>query len=56
MCLRSAGMALPEALTSGYHTGLLVATGFAAVNILVALLSHEIKPDAERLIEAAAIA
>jgi len=52
----ASGRAMPQALVDGFHTGLLVAAGMAAVNLVLALMSPRIAPDAVRQVEAAAVA
>lgn len=44
-----------NALVEGFHRGLLVAAVFAGVNLLVALASPQLVPDAEQLAEAVAV-
>jgi EmrB/QacA subfamily drug resistance transporter len=51
----AAGKALPDALTAGFHIGLLLAAGFAAINLAIALMSSGITPDSQQLAEAAAV-
>jgi hypothetical protein len=41
-------------LTDAFHRGLLVAAAFAAVNVVLAVVSPRIEPSAEQLTEAAA--
>jgi EmrB/QacA subfamily drug resistance transporter len=53
--LVASGMPAPQALVEGFHRGLLVAAVFAAVNVLVALGSPQLVPDAEQLAEAVAV-
>ena len=43
-----------DALVQGFHRGLLIAAVFAAVNIGVSLLSPEVRPTPEQLLDAAA--
>jgi hypothetical protein len=43
-----------DSLTSAFQRGLLVAAGFAVVNVVLALVSPRIAPTAEQLAEAAA--
>lgn len=50
------GMAQQQALVEGFHRGLLVATAFAVVNVLVTVASPRIAPSAEQIAEAAAAA
>jgi EmrB/QacA subfamily drug resistance transporter len=50
--LITAGMPAQQALVEGFHRGLLVAAVFAGMNILVALASPQLVPDAEQLLEA----
>ena len=50
------GAAQSDALVQGFQRGLLVAAVFAAVNIVVALASPQLRPNAEQLAEAAAAA
>jgi hypothetical protein len=51
----AAGKALPDALTVGFHAGLLLAAGFAAINLVMALISPGVSPDSARVAEAAAL-
>jgi EmrB/QacA subfamily drug resistance transporter len=46
------GHPLQQALVDGFHRGLLVAAAFAAINVLVALTTRQLVPDAETLAEA----
>jgi EmrB/QacA subfamily drug resistance transporter len=50
------GVGQQQALVEGFHRGLLVAAAFAVVNIIVALATRQLKPDAEQVAEAAAVA
>lgn len=45
-----------DALVGGYHRGLLVAAGFALINLLVAIPAPQLRPDADQLAEAQAAA
>jgi predicted MFS family arabinose efflux permease len=49
------GTPAQDALVAGFHRGLLVAAAFAALNVLVALGSPQLVPDAEQLAEAVAV-
>lgn len=49
-------VALPLALTSGYHRGLLIAAGLGLVNVIAALLSPKINPTPETVAAALAAA
>jgi predicted MFS family arabinose efflux permease len=51
----AAGKAQPDALTAGFHTGLLLAAGFAVINLAMALISPGVTPDSQQLAEAAAV-
>ena len=53
--LVAGGMPAQQALVEGFHRGLLVAAVFAGVNILIALASPQLVPDAEQLAEAVAV-
>lgn len=50
--LIASGMPAQQALVEGFHRGLLAAAVFAGLNILVALASPQLVPDAEQLAEA----
>ncbi len=50
------GVSQHLALTAGFQRGLLIAAGFAAVNLLVSVASPRLKPDAEMVAAAAAAA
>jgi EmrB/QacA subfamily drug resistance transporter len=52
----ASGRGMTQALVDGFHTGLLVAAGMAAVNLVLALMSPRIEPDAVQRVEAAAVA
>ena len=53
--LVAGGMPAGAALVEGFHRGLLVAAVFAGVNMLVALISPQLVPDAEQIAEAVAV-
>jgi EmrB/QacA subfamily drug resistance transporter len=53
--LIGSGSPAQEALVAGYHRGLLVAAAFAAANLVIALASPQLVPDAEQLAEAVAV-
>ncbi|GAA0274380.1 MFS transporter [Cryptosporangium japonicum] len=53
--LVSSGTAPGQALVEGFHRGLLVAAVFAGVNLVIALASPQLTPDAEQLAEAVAV-
>jgi EmrB/QacA subfamily drug resistance transporter len=53
--LVASGMPAQQALVEGFHRGLLVAAVFAGANILIALASPQLVPDAEQLAEAVAV-
>ncbi|EXG81250.1 MFS transporter [Cryptosporangium arvum] len=53
--LVSSGTAPAQALVEGFHRGLLVAAVFAGVNLVIALASPQLTPDAEQLAEAVAV-
>ena len=53
--LIASGMPTQQALVEGFHRGLLIAAVFAGMNIVVALTSPQLVPDAEQLAEAVAV-
>ena len=50
-----AGASQSEALVDGFHRGLLIAAAFAAVNVVIAVLTPPIAPTEEQLAEAVAV-
>jgi EmrB/QacA subfamily drug resistance transporter len=52
----NAGHSMSHALVTGYHAGLLLAAAFAVVNLLLSLLSPQIEPTPEQLLDAGAAA
>jgi EmrB/QacA subfamily drug resistance transporter len=50
------GATTQHALVEGFHRGLLAAAAIAAVNVVVALISPQLTPDPEELVEAVAVA
>jgi len=50
--LAASGVPLQHALVEGFQRGLLVAAGFAAINVLISLTAPQLVPDAEQLAEA----
>ncbi|MBF9132312.1 DHA2 family efflux MFS transporter permease subunit [Plantactinospora sp. S1510] len=50
------GAGQQQALVEGFHRGLLVAAAFAVANVLLTLASPQLRPDAERVAEVAAVA
>ncbi len=54
--LATQGVPMQDAVVAGFHRGLLIAAAFAAVNFAVSLVSPQVVPDAEQLLEATAAA
>ena len=52
----AAGVPQADALVRGFHHGLVVATAFAAANIVLALLAPALRPSAEQVAEGAVLA
>ncbi|MBE1487673.1 DHA2 family efflux MFS transporter permease subunit [Plantactinospora soyae] len=50
------GASQQQALVEGFHRGLLVAAAFAVANVLLTLASPQLRPDAARVSEVAAVA
>jgi MFS family permease len=50
------GASQQQALVDGFHRGLLVAAGFAIVNVIITLASPQLTPDAEQVEEASVAA
>lgn len=50
------GSGQQQALVEGFHRGLMVATGFAILNLVVTLATPQLRPDAEQVAEAAVAA
>ncbi|RKR89258.1 EmrB/QacA subfamily drug resistance transporter [Micromonospora pisi] len=50
------GLGQQQALVEGFHRGLMVATAFAILNLVVTLATPQLRPDAEQVAEAAAAA
>jgi EmrB/QacA subfamily drug resistance transporter len=52
----ASGQGMSQALVDGFHTGILIAAGLAAANLVLAVVSPRLAPSAEQLAEAAAVA